>query len=140
MDEKTLEIYNDSFEYCLSKEGFLPRFYELFIDSSPEVRKKFMNTDIQRQSRILKKSLYVLTMASVGTEEARNELIRLGKTHGAQGMQIPDYMYDLWLNCLLRTVREFHTDWKPEIEASWHAMLDPHIEILKSFVCQEATE
>ena len=140
MDEKTLEIYNDSFEYCLSKEGFLPRFYELFTESSSEVREKFINTDIKRQSRILKKSLYVLTMASVGTEEARNELIRLGKTHGPQGMKIPDYMYDLWLDSLLRTVREFHTAWKPEIEKSWHAMLDPHIEILKSYVRQDTTK
>lgn len=133
MDEKNLEIYNDSFEYCLSKEGFLPRFYELFIESSPEVREKFRNTDIQRQARILKKSLYVLTMASVGTDEAREELIRLGKSHGPQGLKIPAYMYDLWLDCLLRAVKEFHTEWHPEIERSWRKMLGPHIDVLKSF-------
>jgi len=140
MDEKTLELFNDSFENCLSNESFLPRFYALFLDSSAEVREKFKNTDIRRQSRILKKSLYVLTMASIGTEEARSELIRLGKSHGLEGMKIPEYMYDLWLNCLLRTVREFHSDWKPEIERSWREMLTPHIEIIKSFVRQDANE
>jgi hemoglobin-like flavoprotein len=133
MDEKTLEIYNDSFEYCLSKEGFLPRFYELFMESSPEVREKLRDTDIQRQAWILKKSLYVLTMASVGTDEARNELIRLGKSHGPEGLKIPAYMYDLWLDCLLRAVKEFHTAWHPEIERSWRKMLGPHIAVLKSF-------
>ncbi len=134
MDEKTLELFNDSFEKCLAKEGFLPRFYELFLASSAEIREKFINTDIQRQCRILKKSLYVLTMASVGTEEAHNELIRLGNSHGVQGMNIPEYMYDLWLDCLMQTVREFQNDWTSETETSWREMLNPHIELLKSFV------
>ena len=93
MDEKTLEIFNDSFEKCLSNEAFLPRFYELFTASSPEVGEKFSQTDILRQSKILKKSLYILTMATVGTEESRNELIRLGNSHGVQGMKIPAYLY-----------------------------------------------
>lgn len=133
MDEKTLGIFNDSFEYCLSKEGFLPRFYNLFMESSPEVREKFRNTDIRRQSRILKKSLFVLTLVSAGTDEAREELIRLGNSHGAQGMKIPAYLYDLWLECLLQAVREFHTNWHPEIELSWRKMLGPHLAVLKSF-------
>jgi hemoglobin-like flavoprotein len=132
VDEKTLAIYNDSFEYCLGKEGFLPRFYTLFMESSPEVRERFKNTDFQKQTRILKKSLYVLTMASVGTDEARQELVRLGLSHGKQGLHIPPHLYDLWLDALVRTVREFHTEWHPDIERSWREMLAPHIAVLKS--------
>lgn len=132
VDEKTLEIYNDSFEYCLSREGFLPRFYELFIQSSPEVREKFKATDFQRQNRILKKSLYVLAMASVGTDEARKELDRLRLSHGPRGLNIPPHLYDLWLDCLVRTVREFHTEWHPDIEKSWREMLAPHLAVLQS--------
>lgn len=132
VDERTLEIYNDSFEYCLSREGFLPRFYELFTHASPEVRETFRNTDFERQTRILKKSLYVLTMASVGTDDARNELLRLGLSHGRQGMNIPPQLYDLWLDCLMQTVREFHSEWHPDIERSWRDMLGPHIAVLKS--------
>jgi hemoglobin-like flavoprotein len=133
VDEKTFQIYNDSFEYCLSKEGFLPRFYELFIGASPEVREKFKDTDFQRQVRIFKKSLYVLTMASVGTDEARKELVRLGQIHGREGLNIPPDMYDLWLDCLIRAVRECHTEWHPDIERSWREMLGPHIAVLKSY-------
>lgn len=133
LDERTLEIYNDSFENCLAKERFLPRFYELLMASSQELRERFSDTDFERQTRILKRSLYILTMASVGTDEAREELIRLGKSHGQQGMGVPAYMYDLWLDCLIQTVKEFHTDWRPDIERSWREMIGPHIETLKSF-------
>ncbi|MGZ8246521.1 globin [Methylomagnum sp.] len=131
MDERTLEIYNDSFEYCLSKPRFLTRFYERLMASSPEVRARFSNTDIHRQTRILKKSLCLLTMASVGTSEGRDELVRLSKSHGPDGLNIPAYMYDLWLDCLIQTVKEFHAHWRPEIEQSWRAMLGPHIDVLK---------
>ncbi len=133
--ERILEVYNDSFEHCLAKEGFLPRFYELFTASSPEVRDKFKDTDLRRQAWILRKSLYVLTMASVGTGEARDELIRLGNSHGPRGLNIPAALYDLWLECLLRAVEEFDANWSPEVERSWREMLGPHIAVLKSYSC-----
>ena len=132
MDEKTLEIFNSSFEYCLARDDFLPRFYERFIESSPEVRDKFRGTNLNRQARILRKSLYVLTMASVGTDEAHDELNRLGRSHGAKGMNIQAHLYDLWLDCLVSTVKDFHTEWHPDIEASWRKMLNPSIAVLKS--------
>jgi hemoglobin-like flavoprotein len=129
--ERILELYNDSFEHCLAQEGFLPRFYELFLASSPEVVEKFKHTDLNRQARILKKSLYVLTMATVGTDEALGELERLRQSHGPRGLDIPPRFYDLWLDCLLRAVEEFDPNWNPEVEQSWRRMLTPPIAALQ---------
>ena len=126
-DERTIELYNTSFENCVSQTGFLPRFYDLFIASSPAIRDKFKHTDLKRQVRILKRSLYTLTMASVGTHEAEREILRLRETHGPCGLGIEPFMYDLWLDCLLQAVREFDNAWTPDVERSWRATLEPHI-------------
>lgn len=130
-DSRAIELYNNSFEHCMAKEGFLLHFYELFIGSSSEVRDKFRNTDLKRQVRILRKSLYVLTMAAVGTAEAKAELHRLGNSHGTAGMNIDPWMYDLWLDSLMRAVQDYDVAWSPEVEQSWRAVLRPHIEKLK---------
>lgn len=133
MDEKTIELYNDSFERCVAQPGFLERLYELFLNSSPEVAEKFKNTDLKKQFIVVKKSLYTLTMAATETDVTRAELHRLGNTHGREGMKIASHLYDLWLQCLLQSVREFDHGWTPDIEASWRRMLEPHIAVLKRF-------
>ena len=133
MDERTVELYNNSFEYCMSRAGFLPRFYDLFVGSSPHIREKFKSTDLKRQARILRKSLYVLTMAAVGTYEAEKEITRLGESHGRQGLNIEPFMYDLWLDCLLQAVSEYDANWNSEVEQSWREMFAPHIARLKSY-------
>lgn len=133
MDERSVELYNDSFEYCMSRAGFLPRFYDLFVASSPEIREKFKDTDLKRQARMLRKSLYVLTMASVGTYEGQQEITRLGESHGRHGLNIEPFMYDLWLNCLLQAVSEYDINWNAQVEQSWRQMFAPHIASLKSF-------
>ena len=133
MDERTLELFNDSFESCVRQTGFLERFYQIFVDASPEVRDKFKATDLGKQIHMLKKSLLVLTAASSGTEGADEELAHLGLKHGAQGLKIGAQLYDLWLDCLLRTVREFDSRWSPEVEESWRRMFLPYISAMKSY-------
>ncbi|MBM4201994.1 MAG: globin [Gammaproteobacteria bacterium] len=133
MDETTLQIYNDSFEACIARPEFLPRFYEIFIGASPEIRERFRHTDLRKQCRIVRKSLYVLTLAAVGTDEARQEIARLGASHGQTGMGIAPHLYDLWLQCLLQAVSEFDPAWSERVERSWRQMFEPHLAALKRF-------
>lgn len=133
MKERTIEVYNDSFERCVANPNFFIRFYALFLDSSPQVKELFKGTDLKKQARIVKKTLYSLTMASVGTAEALQEIKQIGRSHGRDGMRISTELYDLWLVCLLQTVKEFDRNWTPEVEASWRKMLEPHIETLKLY-------
>lgn len=133
MDESTLEIYNDSFEACIGNPGFLPRFYAIFIAASPEIGERFRHTDLRRQYRVVRKSLYVLTLASAGTPEAALEIARLGASHGRSGMHIAPHLYDLWLQCLLQAVSEFDPSWSERVERSWRQMFEPHIAALKAF-------
>lgn len=133
MKERTIEIYNDSFERCIANPEFFIRFYELFLDSSPQVKDLFKNTDLKKQARIVKKTLYSLTMASVGTEELLQEINRIGHSHGRDGLCISPQLYDLWLTCLLQTVKEFDRNWTLEVEISWRNMLESHIETLKRY-------
>jgi hypothetical protein len=65
LNERDIELFNDSLERCTSGRQFLDRFYELFAGSSAEVAAKFANTDFRVQKAAVKVSFYMI-MSSIG--------------------------------------------------------------------------
>jgi hemoglobin-like flavoprotein len=129
-----VETFLASLKRCLGADAFLQEFYTLFTDSSEEVREKFSNTDPVRQARILGESLYALAVAAQGLDgsPARADFERLAARHGRHGLDIRPELYDLWLECLVRTARAHDPFFSPETEAAWRAALGQGIEYLRS--------
>src|ERR1700730_10193504 len=80
MHEGDVELFNDSIERCSCRSDFLNRFYTLFLASSDTVAKKFEHTDLRKQARVLKTSLYIMMSASGGPERTVH-LERIAKLH-----------------------------------------------------------
>jgi len=128
-----IELFNDSLTRCLRGERLFQRFYDLFLASSPEVREKFRATDFRRQRRMLQTSFYMLVeYIALGWPECQAYLERIAAAHGKQGRDIPPHLYDLWLDCLLRAVKECDEFFSPDIEAAWRYMMGAGILFLKS--------
>jgi hemoglobin-like flavoprotein len=134
VDPRLVEPFLHSLRRCLMVPGFLEGFYQSFVGSSEEVREKFRNTDLQRQSRMLSDSLYVLAVAVQGQEGsiAWGDMPRLAARHSGKDLDIRPALYDHWLACLLDTVRRHDPEFTPEIEAAWRATLAVGIEYMKS--------
>ena len=131
MYERDVELFNDSIERCFCKPEFLRHFYTLFLASSDRVARKFERTDMRKQARLLKTSLYIMMLAS-GESERGVHLERLAKLHGRAGLDIKPELYDLWLDCLLRAVAEFDPLFDVDTETAWRRVLQPGIEFMKS--------
>ena len=131
MYKRDVELFNDSIERCSCKSEFLRRFYTLFLASSDTVATKFAKTDLRKQARMLKTSLYIMMLAS-GESEQVVHLERLAKLHGRAELDIKPELYDLWLDRLVQAVKEFDPMFDPEIETAWRRMLQPGIEFMKS--------
>ena len=126
------ELFNSSYERCQSKPGFLERFYEIFLGSSEEVAEKFKHTDFSRQREVLKASLYMLMLASLGTPEALQHLERMAQLHSRGQLNIRPELYDLWLTCMLQTVKEFDRLFDENTEQAWRRVLQHGIDYIKS--------
>ncbi len=133
MTLRDIELFNDSYERCTAIKNFLPRFYQVFIASSPEVAEKFKDTDFRRQVRALKASLYLMLVAVQGYPEGVAHLERMAQIHSKGKLEVAPYLYDLWLSSLLTAVREIDVQWSPDIEHAWIAVLTPGIEYMKSY-------
>jgi hemoglobin-like flavoprotein len=131
MHERDIELFNDSIERCSRRPDFLRRFYTLFLASSDTVAKKFEHTDLRKQAKLLKTSLYIMMLAS-GEAERIVHLERLAKLHSRAGLDIKPKLYDLWLDRLVQAVVEFDPMFDPEIETAWRRVLQSGIEFMKS--------
>ena len=131
MNERDVELFNNSIERCSIRPEFLRRFYTLFLASSDEVARKFEHTNMQKQARLLKTSLYIMMLAS-GELERTVHMERLAKLHSRAGLDIKPELYDLWLDRLLQAVAEFDPLFDKETGTAWRHVLQPGIEFMKS--------
>jgi hemoglobin-like flavoprotein len=123
----------DSLSRCIQTPSFLDRFYELFVGSSEDIRKKFENTDFARQKKMLQDSLFVMLVAAGATSGfARKELSKLADRHSRKQLAIDPSWYDTWLRCLLQAVSENDPEYRPELDDAWRESLKEGIELMKA--------
>ena len=129
-----VDTFRASLNRCLSAPDFLRRFYELFLESSDEVKEKFKNTDFPRQTRILADSLYMMAVAGQleSNATAWKEMERLAHTHSRNKLDIRPGLYELWLECLLKAAAAHDPQYSPEIDAAWRETLGVGIQYLSS--------
>lgn len=126
-------VFNDSLARCLRTERLFHRFLELFLASSEEVRAKFLDTDFSRQRRMLQNSFYMLMeYVGLGSPESQAYLERIAVEHGKERRDVAPHLYDLWLECLLRAVKDCDPRYSPEVEAAWRYMMGAGIAFLKA--------
>ena len=131
MDPQSVQKARDSLSRCNQRAEFLERFYELFVASSPDIRKKFENTDFEVQKKVLRDSLFLMLSAAGTTAGyAHVQLEKLAKRHSRDDLGIKPEWYALWLETLLETVREFDPDYSDEIDAAWRDSVKEGIELL----------
>jgi hypothetical protein len=53
------------------------------------------------------------------TKKIHDQLIDIARVHDREHADIPVDLYNLWLECLINTVREFDPQFDDEIELSW---------------------
>jgi hemoglobin-like flavoprotein len=124
--------FGPSLDRCLGHPRFLDRFYEIFMASSPEIAARFSHTDFERQKAALTQSLYLMVLAMQGGRPAIEYLDRVARRHGRESLDVRPELYDGWLECLIRTVREHDPEFSDEIERGWRETMRFGIEFMRA--------
>jgi len=106
---------------------FFHSFYRYFLEHD-EIRALFRNTDMARQEGMLRRSLFHLAAFYVSHEPSA-ELERIAVVHSRLG--ITNAHYDLWLDALVKTVREHDPKCDLATELSWRLALMPGITYMR---------
>ena len=133
MEEKILKTFDESLGRCGANPGFLDRFYELFLASSPRVKEKFAHTDFVRQKRALRASLHAMLLATGDGRAGTEKYLRdIAERHSRKELSIGSEFYDYWLDSLLAAVRECDPEYSPEVHDAWERVMMNGISYLLS--------
>lgn len=122
-----ITMAKESLNRCLAQERFLDRFYDLFLASSEEVREKLKHLRREHQLIMLKMSMHVMFAMAAGGMQDSDAMSKLAALHSRRDKDIRPELYDLWLDCMLQTVREFDPKFDTALEQAWRAALAPGI-------------
>ena len=110
-----------------SSDAFFVEFYNQFL-ASPEIARRFANTDMARQIAMLKRSLFQLTSYYV-TSSPSAELKRLAEFH--RDLNITVEMFDAWLEALIQTVDAMDEEADEATLLAWAWALTPGITYMR---------
>ncbi|MFO0683750.1 MAG: globin [Sandaracinus sp.] len=120
-------VFENSLTRCLASPTFLKRFYARFMAAHPDIAQRFQHTDLDKQVRVLRASLYMMLRAAAGHEDGIAHLRDVGRTHGARNLDIHAALYDTWLDSLIAVAREVDTTFDDATEHAWRENLAPCI-------------
>jgi len=132
MTEYEMELFHASLERCLGGDGFVERFYEIFQGLSPEIARKFKDTDLKTQKRKLTASLYMTMLLDDHSPEGKMHFERIAQLHSRDALDIRPEFYGQWVESLIDAAREYDTYFDEETERAWRHLLEPAIEFMKS--------
>lgn len=123
------DLVFQSYGRCCCKEQFFIDFYNFFMDSSQEIRKLFVNTDMKAQRHLLRNGLLQLILYARGMSDRK--LRALGESHSRKGYNIRPEWYTLWLDALIKTVRQHDAEYTPELGDAWRRVLMSGINVIR---------
>jgi hemoglobin-like flavoprotein len=124
MDEPTpKELFLQSLNRCVASDDFSRAFYDQFLGASDEIAKKFRFTDLEKQGKMLRRSLELCAGATAGEPESLREINERATTHNRDRLNIEPRFYDTWLETAVATARKYDDQWSDEVEAAWRRIL-----------------
>lgn len=132
--DKYRKLLNISYQRSISPDyyGFFERFYQNFYAADPCVARLFKKTDMDGQYRMLMQSMtHIITFST--KLESSEEMDNVAMIHGKDKLDIPVELFDIWLECLIDTVRERDLVFNTQTEIAWRVVMAAGIAYMKSF-------
>lgn len=118
----------ESFERCLLKGDVVERFYALFMDSHPDIKPRFANTNFDSQKKLLRQSIGLAILHARNNPVGRIGIDRLARSHSKSGLNIPPHLYAYWKKSFLQAVAEFDSEFSQELNVGWERVLQKTID------------
>lgn len=128
--ESYTRIFGEQVKMDETGNRFFDAFYQYFIASSPEVAEAFKNTDMGHQKNMLKKSL-LYSINFITNTNNFDSMRGIATSHNQHNYNIKPELYDLWIDCMVKTVSEFDSEYCDDVELAWRLAFAPGITYMK---------
>lgn len=127
-------IFDASYKRILSDSkhdiDFFEAFYHRFLGIDEKIALRFASTDMATQQSMLKKSFYSL-FTFYASGQADDAIRDIAERHNRKNLDIKPEFYDLWLKCLIQTIKQYDEQFSDDVELAWRLVMTPGIVYMK---------
>ena len=127
------QLVRQSFQRCSAfGDEFFDSFYAHLVDRETAIGQMFAATDMHKQNQLIEEGIGQLIAFAEGNSESETRIRELGRSHGRHYINVPPEYYPLWVDSLMKAVKENDPQYSPELEAQWRKVVAPGIELMIS--------
>ena len=115
---------------AMMQGDLIGRFYEIFMDSSKQIRTMFANTDMDKQKELLEHSLNLAVMFASGHPMGAQGILRIRVSHARNKRNINPEYYPYWKSSLLQALSEFDPEFD-SVRKLWDEVLDITVQYIQ---------
>lgn len=123
------DLVFQSYGRCCRKDDFFVDFYDNFMSSSDTIRNRFLKTDMEAQRHLLRNGIMQLILVARGMSDRK--LRDLGESHNRHNYDIKPEWYGMWLDAVVKTVRQHDPEYTQSLGQAWREVLNPGIELIR---------
>ncbi len=124
-----LEKIKQSFARCILKGDVIERFYGLLLDSHPDIKPRFANTDFDSQKQLLRQGINLAIMFASDDPMGKNGIKRIRESHSKSGgLNVPPDLYPYWKKSFIQAISEFDPEFSDELRKQWDWVLQKTID------------
>jgi hemoglobin-like flavoprotein len=124
------DIVMQSYGRCCASSSFFDDFYQYFLQTSPDVRAKFANTDMPAQKLLLRQGILNLVLYARGLPPTKLEA--LAKSHSRDKLNIQPHLYQYWVDALIHTIEQHDQQGGPGVSQAWREVLTKGIAVIQA--------
>jgi hemoglobin-like flavoprotein len=132
IDAADIKEIRMSYGRCIAISDFFDQFYDRFLISHPDIRKKFENTDFVKQKDLIKHGVNMMIGFADNNPIAIRVLTRIRDSHRRDNLNIDPHYYRYWLDSLLKTISENDSKLDKNLTEVWRKVLAKGIEFISS--------
>ena len=133
VNEAIVQEVRQSYGRCNLSPTFYEDFYKNFFAKSPEIRQKFLHTDMELQKDALQHGLaFLILYAKGGNFTAEKKVHQLAESHSKKQHDISPHLYPFWVAALLETVQGHDKKCTDTLLKQWKEVLDVGIQVIQA--------
>ena len=131
MDKDDIRKIKRSYSRCfIGDKNLIDGFYEVFLDSHPDIATMFKNSDFKQQKLLLRQGINCMIMFTEGVFAGNFCLEEIKVSHNKKHLNIHPSYYPLWKDSLLTSLKKYDPQFDDELLALWNQTIDKGIKFI----------
>jgi excisionase family DNA binding protein len=129
--QEAIAQVQQSYGRALRNPALFQRFYDLLMQSHPDMPAKFQQTDFPAQYERLQQAVPMALLFPQGNVIAQQVVERLRTSHNRHNLDIHPSLYAYWIDSLVQAIAESDPAFTEEVEQDWREVLQISIDYIK---------